>query len=123
MLERTPLMKISFSCLATALLLKSLAAAAQPPSSRSPSAMGVNFCAIKIFGTNNCMARCDVKIMNDSFKEFSTEGFALLDGKTRQQMDVSQFKHQMFPPSAVRQMGIDQQIIVMRPDRKLVYNI
>ena len=96
---------------------------AQSASSDSPSAMGANFCAVKIFGTNNCTARCDVKILNDSFKEFSTEGFALLDGKTRQEMDVSQFKAQMIPPAAMKSMGIDQQIIILRPDLKLAYNI
>jgi ankyrin repeat protein len=92
-------------------------------SSRAPSMMSASFCAIKMFGTNNCTAQCDVKILNDSFKESSTEGFALLDGKTRQEMDISQFKAQMFPPAAVRQMGIDQQIIILRPDLKLTYNI
>jgi len=85
--------------------------------------MSANFCLIKVYGTNPCTARCDVKILNDSFKENSTEGFALLDGKTRQEMDVSQFKYQMFPPAAVKQMGIDQQIIILRPDLKLSYNI
>jgi ankyrin repeat protein len=110
-------------CALVALLSINFTILAQPASSDSPSAMGANFCAIKIFGTNNCTARCDVKIMNDSFKEFSTEGFALLDGKTRQEMDVSQFKAQMIPPAATRQMGIDQQIIILRPDLKLAYNI
>ena len=38
-------------------------------------------------------------------------------------MDVSQFKAQMIPPAATRQMGIDQQIIILRPDLKLAYNI
>jgi ankyrin repeat protein len=105
------------------LLSASFTTLAQSASSDSPSAMGANFCAIKIFGTNDCTAKCDVKILNDSFKEFSTEGFALLDGKTRQEMDVSQFKAQMIPPAAMRQMGIDQQIIILRPDLKLAYNI
>ena len=85
--------------------------------------MSANFCHIKMFGTNNCTARCDVKILNDSFKETSTEGFLLLNGKTRQEMDISQFKAQMFPPAAVRQMGIDLQVVVLRPDLKLTYNI
>ena len=110
-------------CALVVLLSINFTILAQPASSDSPSAMGANFCAIKIFGTNNCTARCDVKIMNDSFKEYSTEGFALLDGKTRQEMDVSQFKAQMIPPAATRQMGIDQQIIILRPDLKLAYNI
>lgn len=92
-------------------------------SSDSPSAMSANFCLIKMFGTNNCTARCDVKILNDEFKEASTEGFALLDGKMRQEMDISQFKARMLPPAAVKQMGIDQQVIVLRPDLKLAYNI
>ena len=110
-------------CALVGLLSANFTIWAQSASSDSPSAMGANFCAIKIFGTNDCTARCDVKILNDSFKEFSTEGFALLDGKTRQEMDVSQFKAQMIPPAAMRQMGIDQQIIILRPDLKLVYNI
>ncbi|HXR03674.1 MAG TPA: ankyrin repeat domain-containing protein [Verrucomicrobiae bacterium] len=92
-------------------------------SSSSTSAMSANFCLIKMFGTNNCTARCDVRILNDSFKESATEGFALLDGKTRQEMDISQFKAQMLPPAAARQMGIDQQVIILRPDLKLAYNI
>lgn len=110
-------------CALVGLLSTNFTIGAQSASSDSPSAMGANFCAIKIFGTNNCTARCDVKILNDSFKEFSTEGFALLDGKTRQEMDVSQFKAQMIPPAAMKSMGIDQQIIILRPDLKLVYNI
>jgi Ankyrin repeats (many copies) len=98
-------------------------AAMAQQSSHSPSAMSANFCLIKMFGTNNCTARCDVRILNDSFKESSTEGFALLNGKTRQDIDISQFKSQMFPPAAVKQMGIDLQIVVLRPDLKLTYNI
>jgi len=77
------------------ILCASFAASAQQ-SSRSPSAMSANFCLIKMFGTNNCTARCDVRILNDSFKESSTEGFALLDGKLRQEMDVSQYKPRCF---------------------------
>jgi uncharacterized protein len=92
-------------------------------SSSSPSAMSASFCLIKMFGTNDCTAKCDVKILNDSFKESSIEGFALLDGKIREEMDISQYKAQMFPPAAVRQMGIDQQVAILRPDLKLTYNI
>lgn len=83
--------------------------------------MSVNFCFGKLFGTNACVAKYDVKILSDSFKESSTEGFALLDGKTRQEMDMSQFKYQMIPPAAMKSMGIDKQIIIMRPDLKVKY--
>jgi ankyrin repeat protein len=96
---------------------------AQPARSRSASAMSANFCLIKIYGTNACTAKCDMKVLSDEFKESSTEGFALLDGKTRQEMDMSQFKAQMIPPAAMKQMGIDQQIIILRPDLKLSYGI
>ena len=83
-------------CAAVVLLFVNFTLLAQPASGVSASAMSANFSFIKIFGTNACTARCDVKILNDSFKESSTEGFALLDGKTRQEMDVSKFKYQMY---------------------------
>jgi len=59
--------------------------------------------------------------LNDSFKESFTESFALLDGKTRTEIDRAQLKFQMIPPAAMRQMGIDQQVIILRPDLKLTY--
>ncbi len=96
---------------------------AQPVSSSSASALSANFCFSKLFGTNACVAKCDVKVLSDSFKESFTEGFALLDGKTRQEMDMTQIENQMIPPAAMRQMGIDRQIIIMRPDLKVKYSI
>jgi ankyrin repeat protein len=97
--------------------------AALAQQSSDSSAMSANFCLIKIYGTNACTAKCDMRVLSDEFKESSSEGFALLDGKTRQEIDMSQFKAQMIPPAAMKQMGIDQQIIILRPDLKLSYSI
>lgn len=105
------------------LLSASFTTLAQPASSGSTSAMIANFCFGKLFGTNACVAKCDVKVLSDKFKESFTEGFALLDGKTRQEMDMSQFKYQMMPPAAMKGMGIDKQVIILRPDLKVNYTL
>jgi ankyrin repeat protein len=83
--------------------------------------LSANHVFTPLFGTNPCTAKCDVRVLNDSFKESFTETFALLDGKTRTEIDMGQMKHQMIPPAATRQMGIDQKVIILRPDLKLTY--
>src|SRR6266700_4705429 len=83
--------------------------------------LSANYVFIPLFGTNPCTAKCDVKVLNDSFKESFTETFTLLDGKTRTDIDMAQMKHQLIPPATTKQMGIDQKILILRPDLKLTY--
>ena len=75
----------------------------------------------QLYGSNACTARRTVKLSNDAFKESLTEDFVLLDGKTRLEIDTSQLKHQGIPPAGKRQMGIDKEVIIQRPDLKATY--
>lgn len=119
-----PMKQSNFLLRAVAVLLYvSFTTLVQAAPSESASDLSVNFCFSQLFGTNACVAKYDVKILNDSFKEFCTEGFALLDGKTRQEMDFSQFKYQMISPAAMKGMGIDNRIVIIRPDLKVNYTL
>ena len=106
-----------------ALLATSLRLPAQTVADNSDSALVANLVFGKLFGTNACVAKCEVRILSDEGKESLTEGFAVRDGKTRQEMDMAQLKAQMIPPAAMRQMGLDQQVIILRPDLKLSYGL
>jgi ankyrin repeat protein len=85
--------------------------------------MSANLCIGKLFGTNAIVANCDWDVLSDDFKEHSTQHFVVLDGKMRQEMDMSQFKSQEMPPEAMKSMGIDQQVYILRPDLKMNYVI
>lgn len=117
---------IHFLCAALVLLCANLPAMAQPSPDDSDdfaSAMSANFCFGQLFGTNACVARCDWNVLSDDFKEYSTQGFAVLDGMTRQEIDMSEFKNQMAPPAAMKMLGVDQQVYILRPDLKVNYII
>jgi hypothetical protein len=81
-----------------------------------------NFLLSELFGSNACIAKCSVKFTGSS-TESLTMDFALLDRKTRLGGDMAQLKHQMFPPRALKEAGMDQQIFIMRPDLKRTYCI
>jgi ankyrin repeat protein len=123
---------IHFRRAALALLCSALPALAQPSpgspdssddSSSTASAMTANMCLGKLFGTNAVVANCDWDVLSDDFKEHSTQRFMVLDGKMRQEIDMSQLKNQEMPPEAMKSMGIDQQIYIFRPDLKTNYVI
>jgi len=104
-----------FLLVAAAIFFSSLPVLAQPVSDNSAAAMSANFCLNQLFGTNACIAKCAVKIVGDDFREAFVSGFALRDGKTRTEMIITPSKDHMIPP------GMDQEIIIQRPDLKLDY--
>ncbi len=91
-----------------------------------PSA-GMGRALIKIFGDVKAFsAKADMKVTQAGPKEMlsGTVGFALLDGKTRMEMDLTQMKSAQMPPEVtaqLKQMGMDINIVLSVPEKKLTY--
>jgi hypothetical protein len=83
----------------------------------------------KVFGTNTAFScKADVRVTDKNQKETISVmmDFALLDGKFRMEVDATKVKNQNMPPGAAdgfKQMGLDQIVTVIRPDRKMMYAI
>ena len=93
------------------------------------SSTPMNAAMLKMFGKNtNFTAKAEVRMLDDSQKETMclSFGMALLDGKMRAVMDMSQIKNAMMTPqmlAQMKQMGADRTIYVVRPDLKANYII
>ena len=91
-----------------------------------PSA-GMSRALIKIFGDVKAFsAKAEMKVTQAGPKEMlsGTVNFALLDGKTRMEMDLTQMKSAQMPPEVtaqLKQMGMDINIVLNVPDKKLTY--
>lgn len=88
-----------------------------------PSPLTGNPALTKFFGSNACVARCDLNVRSDSFRAAVKLQFAFRDGNLRWEMDASQMAVGMMPPEAMKQSGTDLQVIITRPDLKLDYVI
>jgi hypothetical protein len=84
---------------------------------------------VKLFGSNTAFtSKAEFQVWNKTRKEPDTlpMGIALLDGKLRMEIDVAQMRSAELPPSLVssfRQMGMDQTVVIMRPDKKVTLSI
>lgn len=82
---------------------------------------------LKLFGDNtNFSAKAEVRVSGKSPEEqmSMTVGMAVLDGKIRSDMDLSQMKNSMISPQMLqqmKQMGADRTINIIRPDKKVSY--
>jgi hypothetical protein len=69
-------------------------------------------------------ARAEIRVLDQSKKETTAVpmAYAMLDGKTRYEVDLNQFKGSDRPAAAaafMKQMGVDKLIVVNRPDKKV----
>jgi len=99
----------------------------QMPGTANTSAM--NAAMIKLFGNNTGFSsRSEFRVLDKSKKETTTAvmNYALLDNKTRMEIDLSQVKSADMPPALVPTMkllGMDQTVVISRPDKKTVLSI
>ncbi len=107
------------------LMLGSGGAFAQVPGNDT----AVLFRMVKMFGNNTAFSsKAEMHVLDKNKKETDTMpmSFALLDGRWRMDIDVSQIKSTEMPPGllpGLKQMGLDQMSVIMRPDQKVTLSI
>lgn len=112
--------------LAIGLWLRPVSAPAQGP---GMGETGMNAAMVKLFGGNTSFtARAEFHVLDLHQKEidFMPVTYAMLDGSTRMDVDMSQVKSADIPAAAIstlKQLGMDQTVVITRPDKKLVYSI
>jgi hypothetical protein len=88
---------------------------------------GINASLAKLFGNITAFsAKCDLRMLDAAQKEKMAlpMDFAMLDGKFRAEIDLSQMKGQELEAGAaaqMKQMGMGHIISLMHPDKKAVY--
>jgi len=105
-----------------AVFLQSMSALAQVPDSAVSSAM------IKLFGDNSFTAQANLRVMNSNRVVWleMPAAFASGDYKLRLDVDVKLIKSASIPQAMIGmavQMGKDRVSAVIRPDKKMKYNI
>ena len=92
------------------------------------SAPGADFATFaQLFGRNAAFtARSEVKVLDKNQKETisTVMDFAMLENKLRLEVDTAATKNKDLPPGAaegLKQMGMDQVRVIMRPDKQSVY--
>jgi hypothetical protein len=88
-----------------------------------PSFMSAGVALTKIFGSNACVAQCEMKLRGDSIRDAMTMQFAVMNGNVRWEVDTSQPSAFRLSPPARRQGNMNQQVVIIRPDLKLSYVI
>jgi len=102
---------------------KALAQMQMPLASTSS---GFNVSLAKFFGANKAFsAQTQAVIGAKATREISTipMGFALLDGKIRMELDLTQIKSKQMTPEAVsmvKQMGMNRMTTIISPEEKLM---
>jgi hypothetical protein len=89
---------------------------------------GLNAAMAKFFGNNTAFtATVTTTILDAQGKESITMpmSYALLDGKIRSEVDMTQVKSKELEGSAasLRQMGMDRTVSIVRPDKQMVFVI
>src|SRR5215210_1576409 len=87
---------------------------------------GLNAAMAKFFGDNTAFtATVTATILDAQGKESMTMpmSYALLDGRIRSEVDMTQFKSKELEGSAasLRQMGMDRTVSIVRPDKQVVF--
>jgi hypothetical protein len=92
------------------------------------SAVGADFATMsKLFGSHDGFtAKSEVRMYDKSQKETisAAMNFAYLENKTRIEIDATQMKNKDLPAGIadqLKQMGLDQAVTLIRPDRKAIY--
>ena len=105
----------------SALLVAANVSFAQTGGPGSPA--GVDALLAALFGNVKAFSsKCDTRMLDGDQKETMsvTMDFALLDGKIRAEVDLTQMKAKDMPPGAVemmKQAGMDLVISIVRPDK------
>lgn len=102
---------------------------AQPPMGMSGPPPGANAKMAKFFGDIKAFsAKAETRVLDKSAKETvsMTMAFAMLDGKTRTELDLTQMKSAQMPPGGgdmMKQMGMDKMVTLSIPNKKTAYLI
>jgi hypothetical protein len=94
-----------------------------------PGASMMNSALLKLFGNNTSFScKAEIHVLDAIQKESDVVPLALTvaDGKMRMDIDFTQVKGADIPPAmmpTLKQLGMDQSVIIMRPDKKLVISI
>jgi hypothetical protein len=89
----------------------------------------MNAAMIALFGSNTAFsARAEFRILNRDQKETENMplNYAFANGKTRTEIDLSQFKSTETAPqflTTFKQLGMDHIIVIARPDKKLTWSV
>jgi Domain of unknown function (DUF4412) len=115
-----------------ALGLGALLAGPRAAFGQAPGQLGgantMNAAMLKLFGSNTAFtAKADVHVVDKAKQQTDMPMvFALLDGKTRMETDLGQIKSTAAVPALVptlKRLGMDQMIVISRPDKKIILNI
>lgn len=111
-----------FSCLA----VLAFGLCSQPAFAQAAQVPGLDAAIAKLFGNNTSFtASATARLIDDKKKETMTipMNYALLDGKTRTEIDMTQVKSKDLEGdagAAFKQMGMDKMVSIVRPDQKIV---
>ena len=88
----------------------------------------MNAAMLKLFGSNTAFtAKADVHVVDKAKQQTDMPMmFALLDGKSRMEVDLGQVKSTVAVPALIptlKQVGMDQMVLISRPDKKIILNI
>lgn len=126
MMKSSLLLSKSFAAAAVALIFGSCATFAQMPGSGTSM---MNSGMLKLFGPHTAFAcKTEIHVLDASQKETVVVpfGFTVWDAKMRMDIDMTQVKGSDIPPAmptTLKELGMDQAVIIQRPDKKLVLNI
>jgi hypothetical protein len=95
----------------------------------SGGAGSMNGAMVALFGSNTTFsARAEFLVLNRDQKEMENMplNYAFSNGKMRMDIDLGQFKSAEMPAqflSTFKQYGMDQTIVIARPDKKLTWSV
>jgi len=119
-----------FSLLLSGVLVLAMPSAYGQPGPRGAGPQGPSFTGAmgKLFGDNqNFTANMELETTMASGQTMTMPGkIAVMEGKSRFEMDMAQIKGAAMPPGAAAQMksmGMDKTVMISRPDRKVNYQI
>jgi len=104
-----------------AVTLVGQSALAQLPQANVP---GLDAALTKLFGNNNAFtATATARLLDEKETETMSMpmSYALLDGKIRSEIDMTQVKSKQMPAEAnamLKQMGVDKMVSIVRPDKQ-----
>ena len=99
---------------------------AQLPQANVP---GLDAALTKLFGNNNAFtATATARLVDEKETETMSMpmGYAMLDGKIRSEVDMTQVKSKQMPAEAnaiLKQMGMDKMVSIVRPDKQAQFII
>jgi hypothetical protein len=107
-----------------AVTLVGQSAVAQLPQANVP---GLDAALTRLFGSNNAFtATATARLLDEKETETMSMpmSYALLDGKIRSEVDMTQVKSKQMPAEAgatFKQMGMDKMVSIVRPDKQMQF--